>query len=84
MKKPETLLKEYVQRLSDENLKFVNGRLSQRLAGDLPEVLEFFSNSNEMDRWLSSAKSCWDLYDMVDMAQKFAEKEFARRFGEAA
>lgn len=82
MKKPETLLKEYVQRLSDENLKFVNGRLSQRLAGDLSEVLDFFSNSNDMDRWLSSAKSCWDLYDMLDMTHKFVDKEFNRRFGE--
>jgi len=83
MKKPETLLKEYAQRLSDENLKFVNGRLTQRLAGDLPEVLDFFSKSNDVDRWLSSAKSCWDLYDMLDTAHKFVDKEYTRRFGDA-
>lgn len=84
MKKPEILLKEYAQRLSDDNLKFVNGRLTQRLSGDLPEVLDFFTNSNEVDRWLASSKTAWELYDMLDSTHNFVEKEYARRFGEAA
>lgn len=83
MKKPETLLKEYVTRLSDENLKFANGRLTQRLAGDLPEVLDFFSKSNDMDRWLSSAKTCDDFYNMLDFAHKVLDKEYTKRFGDA-
>ncbi len=82
MKKPDLMLKEYSVRLSDDNLKFVNGRLSQRLSGDLPEVLDFMSNTTEMDRWLSSAKSSWDVYEMLDISQKCVEKEFVRRFGE--
>jgi hypothetical protein len=84
MKKPESLLKEYAQRLSEENLKFVNGRLTQRLSGDLPEVLNFFSNNNDMDRWLSSAKNSWELFDMLDALHKFVDKEYSTRFGEAA
>lgn len=82
MKKPDMMLREYSTRLSDDNLKFVNGRLTQRLAGDLAEALDFMSNSNEMDRWFKSAVSCWDVYDMADLVQKNVEKEFVRRFGE--
>lgn len=84
MKKPDMLLREYVQRLSDENLKWVAARLSQRLDGDLPEVLEFFSNAGDMDRWLASAKTSNDLYDMIDLTQKYTDKEYTKRFGEAA
>lgn len=84
MKKSDTMLKEYVQNLSDDNLKWVTGRLNQRLTGDLPEALDFFSNANDMDRWLASAKSCNDLYDMLDLAQRHVDKEYTKRFDEAA
>lgn len=80
MKKPESLLREYAARLSDDNLKFLCGRLTQRLGGDLPEVLDFYSSTLDMDRWLSSAKTCNELYDMVDITAGFIEKEYAKRF----
>jgi hypothetical protein len=84
MKKPDTLLREYVQRLSDDNLKWVTGRLTQRLTGDIPEALDFFSAAHDVDRWFASAKSCWELFDMVDLMQRYTDKEYAKRFGEAA
>ena len=80
MRKPDMFLREYVQKLSDDNLKFVTGRLTQRLAGDIPEALDFFSSSGDVDRWLSSAKTAWELYDMVDVAHDHVEREYSRRF----
>ncbi len=79
MKKPENMVREYVRRMSDEDLKFVNSRLNQRLSSDLAEVLQYFSRANEMDRWLASAKEATELYDMIDMIQSFVEKESSRR-----
>ena len=76
MKKPiDTYLKEYCQRLSDENVKFLTQRLTQRLLGDTAEVIDFLSSTKEIDKWLSSASSSKDFYDMLDMFQSIVEKE---------
>lgn len=79
MKKPEVYLKEYCQRLSDENIKFLTGRLSQRLSGDIAEVLDFLSNVREIDRWLVSAQTSLELYDMIDLVESTVVKECDRR-----
>lgn len=79
MKKPDFYLKEYCQRLSDDNLKFLTGRLNQRLGGDVAEVLDFLSNVREIDRWLASAETSNDLYDMIDLVKASTVKEYDRR-----
>ena len=79
MKKPDVYLKEYCQRLSDDNLKFLAARLNQRLSGDVAEVLDFLSNVREIDRWLSSAATCDDLYNMVDLVHTSVTREYERR-----
>ena len=79
MKKPDICLKEYCVKLSEENLKFLAGRLTQRLSGDLPEVLTFLSASREVDRLLTSAETCYELYDMLDAIQLVVVKECERR-----
>lgn len=79
MKKPDVYLKEYCQRLSDDNLKFLAARLNQRLSGDVAEVLDFLSNVREIDRWLSSASTCDDLYNMVDLVHTSVTREYERR-----
>jgi hypothetical protein len=63
-------LREFTQRLSESDRRFLGVRLAQRLSGDLPEVLDRLAGSGEMDRWLASAASCWELYDALDLIQK--------------
>lgn len=82
MRKPDALVKEYAGRLSDDALKFLNSRLSQRLQGDLAEALDVLASSSDTDRLLNTAKSCNELYDLVDMLGKAVEKECVRRYGE--
>jgi hypothetical protein len=82
MKKPDTVLKEYCNRAPDEALRFLAGRLAQRLSGDLPEVLDCLSQSHDVDRLLFSAKTANDLYDVVDDVQEAVEREIARRYRE--
>jgi len=79
VKKPDVYLKEYCQRLSDDNLKFLTGRLNQRLGGDIAEVLDFLSNVREIDRWLASADTSDDLFNMIDLVHSSLVKEYDRR-----
>jgi hypothetical protein len=79
MKKPELYLKEYCQKLSDDELKFIGQRLSQRLSGDLPEVFDYFKEIKEIDRWLLSATTCDELFDMVDLVDAACQKETDKR-----
>lgn len=84
MKKPDIYLKEYCQRLSEDNLKFLVGRLTQRLGGDVAEALEFLSGVREIDRWLATAATSDALYDMVDLVHVVASKEYERRFNNSS
>lgn len=79
MKKPEVYLKEYCQRLSDENLKYLAGRFNQKLFGDMAEILQFLSGVREIDKWLTSAETSDEMYAMVDMIQASVLKEADRR-----
>jgi len=79
MKKVETLLKEYVTKLSDDNLKYLDARFGQRLCGDLAEALALMSQTHDIDRWLSSAKGANEFYDMLDLAAKYVEREYNKR-----
>ena len=84
MKKVDSFLKEYAAKLSEDNLKFLNARLSQRLSGDLAEAVNFLAGTSDMDHWLESAKSSWEFYDMLDSLHNYVEKEAIKRWGEAA
>lgn len=79
MKSSDVVLKEYFQRLSDENLKFVTARFNQRYGGDLGEVLDFLSSSKDIDKWLQNASSHEDFYDMMEELAKVANQESERR-----
>lgn len=79
MRKIEIVLREYVSKLSTENLKFLYERLNNRLGGDIAEVLEFLSKNSEVDKWFSSARSAIELFSMVDNTQEFVDKEYGRR-----
>ena len=84
MKKVETSLREYASSISDESLKYLYPRLSQRLSGDLPEALDVLSLSQDMDRWLGAAKSNNELFDIIDEIEAGLQREVVKRFGEAA
>ncbi len=79
MKKPETILREFVSKANDDTLKYISGRLSQRLGGDVGDALNELSINNDLDRWLNSAKSAWELYDMVDLVAEYVEREAEER-----
>lgn len=79
MKKTGFFLKEYCQKLSDEHVRFLYGRLSQRLGGDLAEAVTFLSQFRDIDRWLNGAEDSDEFYDAVDQIHLAVEKEHERR-----
>lgn len=82
MKKKDSILREYVRSLTEEDLKFLCSRLSHtygRRGGDVPAVVEFVQEAPDMDRLFVSAKDSTSLYDLVDETQEYAEREIKRR-----
>lgn len=79
MKKVESVLVEYVRRLSDEDLAFLRMRFVQNLHGDRADIANFLSRDAEVDRWLRSAASAEEFFDALQNAGDCAMKEFERR-----
>ena len=84
MKKPEIYLKEYCAKLSDDNVKFLQARLSQRISSDLSEATEFLGSFREIDKWLCSAADVNQFYDMIDTVQYAVQREHERRLAGSA
>ncbi len=80
MKKPESLLKEYARRLSDEDLKYLGTRFQALLKGDRADIADFLSRDRSLDQWLSNSKSALEWFDMIDAIGDFVLKEHKKRF----
>jgi hypothetical protein len=79
MKKPDTLIREFVRRISDEDLRFLNSRFRQNLEGDRASIANLLSQDKEMDRWLASALSANEWFGMLDLIGPQVSKEWKRR-----
>ncbi len=82
MKKTDYILKDFFSKMNVESLRSLCIKLDQRSGPDLAECLQDFSKSQDLDKWLSSAKSSEDLYDMVDLIQEYAERELDKKLPE--
>lgn len=72
-------LVEYVSFLSEEDLRWLGLRLTERLAGDLCETLNFMSKNTRVDTVLQSANSCWELYELTDKIREIVAKECKKK-----
>jgi hypothetical protein len=82
MKKKDSILREYVRSLTEEDIKFLCSRLSHtygRRGGDVAQAVEFIQQAPDMDRLFASARDANHLYDLVDEVQDYAEREIKRR-----
>ena len=73
------ILKEYVTRISDDDLKFLNSRISQKLSGDVPEALNLMAQSPDIDKLMRDQPNGEALYETLDALQQFLERESLRR-----
>lgn len=75
-------VKEYVKRISDEDLAFLSIRFRQKLYGDRAAVLKKLSEDSRIDQWLSSSTAAEELFDMVDFIGEQINQEYSRRVDE--
>lgn len=75
----KSVLVEFVSSSSDEELRFLNSRLTERLQGDIAEVLDFLSNHKTVDSILAAAKSADEVYSICDTITECVQKEYKKR-----
>ena len=79
MKDSQVALTEYIKSLSDEDLKFLDMRLSRKFSDDLSEALDHFSKSPGMDEIFAACSSSDELFRLLDLAARIAERESRKR-----
>lgn len=72
-------VREYIATLSDSDLRYLAGKLTDKLQGDLPEALDYLGRNRMSDSILSSAKSAEELYDICDQMGQMFWQEWERR-----
>jgi uncharacterized protein YqgV (UPF0045/DUF77 family) len=81
-KSVDAQVKECVKKVSDEDLKYLSSRLSQRLGGDLGEAMSLIQERYpELNKLLTNTPNCDDLYNTIDIIdqqiQEVANKKLA-------
>lgn len=76
----DSVVKEYVRSLSDDDLDLVVQKLTQPVSGDRADVSLMFQKDKDLDRWLCQAKGAFDWFDKVDFIESQAISEQERRF----
>jgi hypothetical protein len=70
---------EFAATISEEELKWLTQRLTDRFSGDLSEALNFMSNHRGMDNILGSSVSAEELYNKCDEIKDVLYKECRKK-----
>lgn len=70
---------EFAGSISEDDLRFLNARLVERLQGDVAEALEFMSHFKALDSMFSAAKSAEEVFDLCDGVTEVLQKECKKR-----
>jgi len=70
---------EFAASLSEEELKGLTQKLSERFSGDLAEALDFMSNHKGMDSIFNSAETAEALYDKCDEVRDLLQRECRKK-----
>jgi len=73
------VLREYVRKLTNEQIDFLRIRFRQRLCGDLGNIANELAKDPDIDAWLSESTSADEWFQMVDKLSVFVDKESERR-----
>lgn len=74
------VVREFVKKLNEDDLKFLHTRLTQNFKNDLVDVFEFLGENEEIDNWLKSVSSSHSFHDMLDYLSDQVEIEFKRKY----
>lgn len=77
--KSESIVKEYVRRIPDEDLSTIVERSVQPVCGDRADVSLIFQKDKEIDKWLCQSGGAFEWFDRVDLIEEQAVVELNRR-----
>lgn len=80
MKNQNSVFKDYVSSLNEEDLRAIYDRLLYRFSGDLGEVINQIDKNKDIAKFFHSAKGPDEMYDILDSIFSFVEKEYKKRF----
>ena len=73
-------IRECVKRISDDDLKYLGIRLSQRIGGDLSESLVLIQDYYpELNKIFTSAINSNELYNTIDALDKIVDETLSRK-----
>lgn len=78
-KEQRNALVEFVNSVPDDELKWMGVRLLERLAGDIPLILQHFERRVDVDAVLQSAGSGEEVFSILGVMQELIMKEAKRR-----
>lgn len=70
---------EFAASISEEELKWLTQRLSERFSGDLPEALDFMSKHKGMDNIFNSAETADELFETCDEVRDLLQRECRKK-----
>ena len=79
-RKNAEIFKNYVGKLSDDDLKYLNIRLSERIEHDISEAVDMILKDVEVDKLMGEADNAFGFFDMLDEAEVVVQRESKRRF----
>lgn len=78
-KDQKSIVLEYSSTLSDDSLRLLVLRLSEKFSGDIAEALNEMSIDKKMDALLASTESAEGLFVMLDHIRDVLQKECKRK-----
>lgn len=73
-------IKEYIKKISEDDLKFLSQRLSQRLGGDLGEAMTLIQDRYpELNKVLSNTPNCSELYNVIDAIDRHVQDAASKK-----
>ena len=70
---------EFLNSISEEDLKFLHQRLTERIGDDLGEALDFMSHFKAIDAVLSATKSADEIFNALDAITEVLQRECKKR-----
>ena len=77
--KADAVVKEYVKRISDDDLAYLGIRFKQSLCGDRADIALKLAEDEDIDRWLSTSSGADEWFDMLEAISEQIKLEYSRR-----
>lgn len=73
-------IKEYVKKISEDDLRWLSVRLKERVGSDLSDALAMIQEKyGELNRLLSITPNAEAVYDVADLIDKYGQEELKKR-----